>query len=142
MIGSLVTFKNYMLRSLLDMQIAITSALGKKRARIGSGLSNDPPRLRLRGDGLICGGRHCVREIWHSRVQAPIYEDTYDNGETYEKRKPCRGVIPNGLRIAAFCPLSSVQFLGCHCGISSCKPYGLAGSGGGAGLPAVAASFR
>jgi hypothetical protein len=75
-------------------------------------------------------------------VQAPIYEDTYDNGETYEKRKPCRGVIPNGLRIAAFCPLSSVQLLGCHRGISSCKPYGLAGSGGGAGLPAVAASFR
>jgi hypothetical protein len=34
MIGSLVPFKSYMPPSLLDMLIAITSALGQKRARI------------------------------------------------------------------------------------------------------------
>src|ERR1700733_14463077 len=61
---------------------------------------------------LIGGG--LMRKIWHSRVQAPIYEEAYYNGETYEKRDPCRGIIPNGLRITALCPLRSVQLLGCH----------------------------
>src|SRR5277367_3294146 len=64
--------------------------------------------------GLTGVGRRWVRKIWHSRVQAPIYEDAHADGETYEKRKPCPGVIPNGLRITAFCPLRSVQLLGCH----------------------------
>src|ERR1700678_133680 len=52
---------------------------------------------------------------WLRMTKVPICKEAYDNGETYEKRKPCRGVIPNGLRIAAFCPFSSVQLLGCHC---------------------------
>jgi hypothetical protein len=64
---------------------------------------------------LICGGRRCVGEIrWRRRVKQPICEDAHADDESNEKRKPCRGVIPNGLRIAAFCPLRSVQFLGCH----------------------------
>jgi hypothetical protein len=56
---------------------------------------------------------------WLSVTKVPICKDAYDHGETYEKRKPRRGVIPNGLRIAAFGPLSSVQLLGCHCDVSS-----------------------
>jgi hypothetical protein len=57
-----------------------------------------------------------VREIcWHSRVKQPICEDAHADGDSYEKRKPYRGAILNGLRIAAFCPLRSVQLLRCHC---------------------------
>jgi len=67
------------------------------------------------GAGLTGVGRGWVRKIWHGRVKAPICEDAHTDGESYEKRKPCRGVIPNGLGIAAFCPLRSVQLLGCHC---------------------------
>ena len=58
-----------------------------------------------------------MREIcWHSRVKQPICEDTHADGDSYEKRKPYRGDILNGLRIAiaAFCPLRSSQLLRCH----------------------------
>ena len=67
------------------------------------------------GAGLTGVGRRWVRKIWHGRVKAPICEDAHADGESYEKRNPCRGVIPNGLGIATFCPLRSVQLLGCHC---------------------------
>ena len=57
-----------------------------------------------------------MREIcWHGRVKQPICEDAHADGDSYEKRKPYRGAILNGLRIAAFCPLRSVQLLRCHC---------------------------
>src|SRR5277367_1915126 len=83
---------------------------GKKRARTerASEARNNLVR-RLTGVG-----RRGVRKIWHSRVQTPIYKEAYDDDETYEKRKPCRGVFPNRLRITSFCPLRSVQLLACY----------------------------
>ena len=59
--------------------------------------------------GLIGGDRDRVR--W---MKGPICKDACADGETYEKRKPYRSVIPNGLRITAFCTFSSVQLLACH----------------------------
>jgi hypothetical protein len=68
-------------------------------------------KFAYRGDsaGLIGGDRHRVR--W---MKGPICKDACADGETYEKREPYRGVIPNGLRITAFCTFSSVQLLACH----------------------------
>ena len=113
--GNDTTLKDLILNDARDDPICSRFWVGRRH----SSDEGDAQKLESEsgdGAGLTGGGRRCVRHICgRSVTKVPICKDAYDNGETYEKRKPCRGVIPNGLRITAFCSFGSVQLLGCHC---------------------------